>query len=44
MFQVTIPATLADALEAGRVARGDILALGTFSNGGDFVSALTLRW
>jgi 3-oxoacyl-[acyl-carrier-protein] synthase III len=44
MFQGTIPVTLADAIEAGRVARGDILALGTFSNGGDFVSALTLRW
>lgn len=44
MFQGSIPVTLADALEAGRVDRGDILALGTFSNGGDFVSALTLRW
>jgi 3-oxoacyl-[acyl-carrier-protein] synthase III len=44
MFQGTIPVTLADALEAGRVAKGDVLALGTFSNGGDFVSALTIRW
>jgi len=44
MFQGTVPVTLADALEAGRVRKGDILALGTFSNGGDFVSALTLRW
>jgi len=44
LFQGTIPITLADALEAGRVRKGDIIALGTFSNGGDFVSALTLRW
>ena len=44
MFQGTIPVTLADALDAGRVSKGDIVALGTFSNGGDFVSALTLRW
>jgi 3-oxoacyl-[acyl-carrier-protein] synthase III len=44
MFQGTIPVTLADAIDTGRVRRGDIIALGTFSNGGDFVSALTLRW
>ncbi len=44
MFQGTIPVTLADALDAGRVSKGDIVALGTFSNGGDFVSALALRW
>jgi len=44
MFQGTIPVTLADAIDAGRVSKGDILALGTFSNGGDFVSALALRW
>jgi 3-oxoacyl-[acyl-carrier-protein] synthase-3 len=44
MFQGSIPVTLADALEKGRIAKGNILALGTFSNGGDFVSALTIRW
>ncbi|MGK3996484.1 3-oxoacyl-ACP synthase III family protein [Sorangium sp. So ce1024] len=44
MFQGSIPVTLADALEIGRVRRGDIIALGTFSNGGDFVSAMVLRW
>jgi len=44
MFQGTIPVTLADALDAGRVSKGDTIALGTFSNGGDFVSALALRW
>jgi 3-oxoacyl-[acyl-carrier-protein] synthase III len=44
MFQGSIPVTLADALDNGRVRRGDIIALGTFSNGGDFVSAMVLRW
>ncbi|HEX2843998.1 MAG TPA: 3-oxoacyl-ACP synthase III family protein [Candidatus Limnocylindria bacterium] len=44
LFQGSIPVTLADALERGRLKRGDVLALGTFSNGGDFVSAMTLRW
>ncbi len=44
LFQGSIPVTLADALEKGRVSRGDVIAMGTFSNGGDFVSALTIRW
>lgn len=44
LFQGSIPVTLADALETNRIARGDVVALGTFSNGGDFVSATTLRW
>lgn len=44
MFQGTIPVTLADALDKGLVKKGDIVAMGTFSNGGDFVSALTIRW
>lgn len=44
LFQGSIPITLADALEQGRVRRGDIVALATFSNGGDFVSAMILSW
>ncbi|WP_437327993.1 3-oxoacyl-ACP synthase III family protein [Sorangium sp. So ce381] len=44
LFQGSIPVTLADALESGRIRRGDIVALGTFSNGGDFVSSMVLRW
>lgn len=44
LFQGSIPVTLADAVERRLVRRGDILALGTFSNGGDFVSAMALRW
>jgi len=44
MFQSSIPVTLADALSNGKIERGDVLALGTFSWGGDLVSAMTLRW
>lgn len=44
MFQSSIPVTLADALDAGRVRPGDLIALGTFSNGGDFVSASVIEW
>ncbi len=44
LFQGSIPVTLADALDKGRIRSGDILALGTFSNGGDFVSAMALKW
>jgi 3-oxoacyl-[acyl-carrier-protein] synthase-3 len=44
LFQGSIPVTLADALEKKKVRRGDRLAFGTFSNGGDFVSALAIRW
>jgi 3-oxoacyl-[acyl-carrier-protein] synthase III len=44
LYQGSIPVTLADALECGKVRRGDVLALGTFSNGGDVVSAMVLRW
>lgn len=44
LFQGSIPVTLADAIEKGRVKSGDIIAMGTFSNGGDFVSAMILRW
>lgn len=44
MFHSSIPVTLADALEKGRVKPGDLVVMGTFSNGGDFVSAMALRW
>jgi 3-oxoacyl-[acyl-carrier-protein] synthase-3 len=44
LFQGSIPVTLADAIDKGKVQPGNILALGTFSNGGDFVSAMTLKW
>jgi 3-oxoacyl-[acyl-carrier-protein] synthase III len=44
MFQSSIPVTLADGLENGKIKRGDVLALGTFSWGGDLVAAMTLKW
>lgn len=44
LFAGSIPVTLADALEKGKIKPGDQIALGTFSNGGDFVSAMVLRW
>lgn len=44
LFQGSIPITLADAVERGKLDRGHVVALGAFSNGGDFVSAMVLRW
>lgn len=44
LFQGSIPITLADALDKHKVHHGDRIAFGTFSNGGDFVSALAVRW
>ncbi|MCC5661317.1 hypothetical protein LC608_31060 [Nostoc sp. XA010] len=44
LFQGSIPVTLADAIEKNKVQSGDLLALGTFSNGGDFVSSTVIRW
>ncbi|MBT2383995.1 3-oxoacyl-[acyl-carrier-protein] synthase III C-terminal domain-containing protein [Streptomyces sp. ISL-11] len=44
LFAGSIPVTLADALDNSLVKPGEVLALGTFSNGGDMVSAMTLRW
>lgn len=44
LFHGSIPVTLADAIEKNKVQSGDLLTLGTFSNGGDFVSSLAIRW
>lgn len=44
LFQGSIPVSLADALEKNLVKPGDLIAMGTFSNGGDFVSAQIIRW
>ncbi|NUT46757.1 MAG: 3-oxoacyl-ACP synthase [Saccharothrix sp.] len=44
LFAGSIPVTVADALDEGLVKPGDVLALGTFANGGDMVSAMALRW
>ncbi|MCG6493343.1 3-oxoacyl-ACP synthase III family protein [Kitasatospora sp. A2-31] len=44
LFAGSIPVTVADALDRGLIKDGDILAFGTFANGGDLVSAMTVRW
>ncbi|WP_424210791.1 3-oxoacyl-ACP synthase III family protein [Streptomyces sp. BI20] len=44
LFAGSIPVTVADALDHGLIADGDLLAFGTFANGGDIVSAMTVRW
>lgn len=44
LFQGSIPVTVADALERGMVQPGTKLAFGTFSNGGDLVSSMVVRW
>jgi len=44
LFQGSIPVTVADAIENDMIRPGNILALGTFSNGGDLVSAMTVKW
>lgn len=44
LFHSSIPTTLSDALEKNKLKSGDIVLLSAFSNGGDFVSAIVLRW
>lgn len=44
MFQSSIPVTLSEAIDQGVLLPGMNLCLGTFSNGGDFVSAMVLKW
>lgn len=44
LFQGSIPVTLSDALQNGKLKKGDLLLLSTFSNGGDFVSSMVLEW
>jgi len=44
VFHCSLPVTLADAVEKKLLKSGDIVLLTAFSNGGDFVSAMLLRW
>ncbi len=43
LFQSSIPTTICEGIKAGIMKRGNILAIGTFSNGGDFVSSMVLK-
>jgi 3-oxoacyl-[acyl-carrier-protein] synthase-3 len=44
MFHSSMAVTISDALDTGVLKEGDLVAMGTFSNGGDFVSAMAIRW
>lgn len=44
LFQGSISVTLASAIEKHIIKPGDIVVLGTFSNGGDFASSIAIRW
>jgi 3-oxoacyl-[acyl-carrier-protein] synthase III len=44
LFHSSIPVTLADAISKNKVQNNDLIMLGTFSNGGDFVSSVAIRW
>lgn len=43
LFQSSIPVTISEGLKRGVMHRSDVLAIGTFSNGGDFVSSMVLK-
>jgi 3-oxoacyl-[acyl-carrier-protein] synthase-3 len=43
LFQGSIPTTLSEGLKTGVLKHGDVLAVGTFSNGGDFVSSMVMK-
>jgi 3-oxoacyl-[acyl-carrier-protein] synthase III len=44
LFGAAIPINLEDALAAGKLARGGLLALGGFAHAGDYAAAAVVRW
>jgi 3-oxoacyl-[acyl-carrier-protein] synthase-3 len=44
LFGAAIPINLEDALAHGKLAPGDLLALGGFSHAGDYAAAAIIRW
>ncbi len=44
LFQSSIPVTLSVLMESGRLKSGNKLALGTFSNAGDFAAGMVLNF
>ena len=44
LFGAAIPINLEDALAHGKLAAGDVLALGGFSHAGDYAAAAVIRW
>jgi 3-oxoacyl-[acyl-carrier-protein] synthase-3 len=44
LFGAALPVNLADAIRAGKLARGALLALGGFAHAGDYAGAALVRW
>ena len=44
LFAAGIPINLDDALANGKLAPGDLVALGGFSHAGDYAGAAMVRW
>jgi len=44
LFGAAIPINLEDALTAGKLKAGDLVALGGFSHAGDYCAAAVIRW
>jgi 3-oxoacyl-[acyl-carrier-protein] synthase-3 len=44
MFGAAIPVTLDEAISAGRVKSGALIALGGFAHAGDYAAASVIRW
>ncbi len=44
LFQGSVAVTLADGIEKNIIKSNDIVVIGTFSNGGDFASAMIIKW
>jgi 3-oxoacyl-[acyl-carrier-protein] synthase III len=43
LFQGSIPVTLSEGLKEGIIKRRNVLAIGTFSNGGDVVTSMVMK-
>lgn len=44
LFGAAVPINLEDALQQGKLRRGDLLALGGFAHAGDYSAAAVIRW
>jgi 3-oxoacyl-[acyl-carrier-protein] synthase-3 len=44
LFGAAIPINVEDAISAGKLKAGDLLALGGFSHAGDYSAAAVIRW
>jgi 3-oxoacyl-[acyl-carrier-protein] synthase III len=44
LFQSSLPVTMSEAIDQQLFKKGDLIAMGTFANGGDYVGATLIRW